>query len=99
MDAMVDSRSGRVRAVVSARNQTAAFRRRDQRLVCRSSDEERILSLRSDQLSRPAPFLRFVGVAEPIWAKCVGAATSGGARQHRLRLVDIEIRAAGGKNG
>src|ERR1700693_2690723 len=83
----------RASAPFPARNQAAPFRRGHQRLVCRSNDEDRLLQIRPDELSRTAAFLRAAAVTDTIRAECVGVAVAGRAREHHLRLAHAEIRA------
>ena len=94
LDAVADRRAGRVSAHLPARDQTAAFRRRDQRLVRRSDDEERFLQIRPDELSRAAPFLRSLPLADAARdgtsGRCVCRWCS---RASIALLADAEIRA------
>src|SRR5258708_5735635 len=60
-------------------------------LVCRSNDEERVLSIRSDQLSWAAPLLRSITLAKFVWTERLGFAAAGGAGERQLRVAYIEI--------
>ena len=77
--------------LVPAGHQAAAFRRRNQRLVCRSNDEERVLSIRSDQLSWAGPLLRSITLAKFVWTERLGFAAAGRAGERQLRVAYIEI--------
>ena len=90
---MVDSWASCFPAFFSARHQAAAFRRRNQRVVCRSNGEERILQIRSDELSRPSSLLRSAVVGNFVRSKCLGVTSAGGPCEHRLRVACVEIRA------
>ena len=92
MDAVAHHRSGRVSSILFARNEAAAFRRGHQRLVCRSNGQDQLLQIRSDQLSRPASFLRALAFADIVRPQSLGAAIAGRARQHQLRLANFKIR-------
>ncbi len=65
-------------------------------MVCRSSDEKWVLQVRSHELSRPAPLLCPVAVAEFVWPESVGDTVAGRTREHRLCLAGFEVRAVGG---
>src|SRR2546428_4543991 len=93
LDRVVDSWASCFLAFFSARHQAAAFRRRNQRVVCRSNGEERILQIRSDELSRPSSLLRSAVVANFVRPKCLGVTSAGGPCEHRLRVACVEIRA------
>src|SRR5947199_5631616 len=65
-------------------------------MVCRSSDEKWLLQVRSHELSRSAPLLCLVALAEFVWAESVGDTVAGRTCEHRLCLAGFEVRAVGG---
>src|ERR1700730_15515621 len=93
LDSMAYHWVRRAPALFPARNQAGPFRRGHQRLVCRSNNENRLLQIRPDELSRTAAFLRSPAIADTIRAECVGFAVAGRARKRHLRLAHVEIRA------
>src|SRR5437667_7577821 len=65
-------------------------------MVRRSGDEEWILQIRPDELSRAGPFLRPVAVPEFVWPEPMGDTVASRACEHWLCLVRIEVRAIRG---
>src|SRR5204863_7253078 len=64
-------------------------------MVCRSSDEKWVLQVRSHELSRSAPLLYSVALAEFVWPESMGDTVAGRACEHRLCLAGFEVRAIG----
>src|SRR5882757_10878571 len=95
LGAVVNPRACSVPALVPPGYQATALRRGHQRLVRRSGNEERILPLRPNQLSRSASFLRSSAVSEFVWTQRVGAADAYRAGEHRLCVACVEVRATG----
>ena len=99
LDLLGNHRLGRVSPLSPLEHEAAPFRRGDQRLVRRSDDEERVLSLRPDQLSRSAAFLYSVPLAGALRSPHLGASAAGRAGQHRFDFRDAEVRAFRRPNG
>ena len=93
LGAVVNPRAGGVPALLPPGYQATALRRGHQRVVRRSGDEERVLPLRSDQLSRSASLLRSSAISEFVWTQCVGDAFACRAVEHRLCVACVEVRA------
>ena len=64
-------------------------------MVRRPGDEERVLPLRSDQLSRSASLLRSSAISEFVWPEPVGDTAAGRTCEHQLCLAGFEVRAGG----
>src|SRR6266404_6521361 len=92
MDALDHRGAGGFLAIFPDGDEAAPLRRRDQRLVCRSSSKNRLLQVRPDELPRSATFLSAAAVADLVWAQSDCAAIACRPSQHRLRVADPKIR-------
>src|SRR5690349_1665080 len=61
-------------------------------MVRRSDGKGRLLSLRSDELSRSSSLLHSLFISGVVWPESICAAHAGSSGQHRSRVVSLEIR-------